>query len=273
MKTAELINEKILEHLPQLLAFFADRLKVQLRDQGARHDLVDAVFALEGQDDLVLIVRRVEALAAFLDTDDGRNLLAGTKRAANILRIEEKKDGRAFDGAPDPALFRRRRRGRWPPPSPPPRRTPPLPSPREDFAGAMARAGQAARSRRHLLRQGDGERRRQGRPREPPEAPERNPRRHPHRRRLQPHRGLSAFPPSVTRLGDRNCDSLRSLQRPTLLPSDRRCLATSSGGTLPPVAASFVITCSCGQTFIVLNRRMSPSIVQLRRQMLSRRMT
>ncbi|KAA5599886.1 glycine--tRNA ligase subunit beta [Blastochloris sulfoviridis] len=88
-----------------LLSFFADRLKVQLREQGARHDLVDAVFALEGQDDLVLIVRRVEALAAFLDSDDGRNLLAGTKRAANILRIEEKKDGRAFDGAPDPALF------------------------------------------------------------------------------------------------------------------------------------------------------------------------
>ncbi|BBF93778.1 glycine--tRNA ligase subunit beta [Blastochloris tepida] len=88
-----------------LLSFFADRLKVQLRDQGARHDLVDAVFALEGQDDLVLIVRRINALAAFLDTDDGRNLLAGTKRAANILRIEEKKDGRTFDGTPDPALF------------------------------------------------------------------------------------------------------------------------------------------------------------------------
>ena len=75
-----------------LLAFFADRLKVQLREQGARHDLVDAVFALEGQDDLLLIVRRVEALGKFLDTDDGKNLLAGTKRATNILRIEEKKD-------------------------------------------------------------------------------------------------------------------------------------------------------------------------------------
>lgn len=88
-----------------LLAFFADRLKVQLRDQGARHDLVDAVFALEGQDDILMIVRRVEALAAFLATDDGKNLLAGTKRAANILRIEEKKDGRAFDGAPDASLY------------------------------------------------------------------------------------------------------------------------------------------------------------------------
>lgn len=88
-----------------LLSFFADRLKVQLREQGARHDLVDAVFALEGQDDLLMVVRRVEALGKFLDTDDGKNLLAGTKRAANILRIEEKKDGKAFDGAPDAALY------------------------------------------------------------------------------------------------------------------------------------------------------------------------
>lgn len=88
-----------------LLAFFADRLKVQLREQGARHDLVDAVFALGGQDDLLMIVRRVEALGKFLDTDDGKNLLAGTKRASNILGIEEKKDKRSFDGAPDAALY------------------------------------------------------------------------------------------------------------------------------------------------------------------------
>ena len=88
-----------------LLSFFADRLKVQLREQGARHDLVDAVFALEGQDDLLLIVRRVEALAQFLDSDDGKNLLAGVKRASNILRIEEKKDGRAYSGALDGKLF------------------------------------------------------------------------------------------------------------------------------------------------------------------------
>ena len=88
-----------------LLSFFADRLKVQLRDQGARHDLVDAVFALEGQDDLLMVVRRVEALGKFLDTDDGKNLLAGTKRASNILSIEEKKDKRSFDGAPDAKLF------------------------------------------------------------------------------------------------------------------------------------------------------------------------
>ncbi|PPQ18672.1 glycyl-tRNA synthetase beta chain [Bradyrhizobium shewense] len=88
-----------------LLAFFADRLKVQLREQGARHDLVDAVFALGGQDDLLMIVRRVEALGKFLDTDDGKNLLAGTKRASNILSIEEKKDKRSFEGAPDAALY------------------------------------------------------------------------------------------------------------------------------------------------------------------------
>jgi glycyl-tRNA synthetase beta chain len=87
--------------LIDLLAFFADRLKVYLRDQGARHDLIDAVFALEGQDDLLMIVRRVEALGRFLDTEDGANLLAGYRRAANILRIEEKKDGRSYDEAPD----------------------------------------------------------------------------------------------------------------------------------------------------------------------------
>src|SRR6185437_98225 len=89
-----------------LMDFFADRLKVQLREQGARHDLVDAVFALEGQDDLLLIVRRVEALGKFLDTDDGKNLLAGVKRASNILRIEEKKDKREYNGTPDAALLK-----------------------------------------------------------------------------------------------------------------------------------------------------------------------
>ncbi len=87
-----------------LLAFFADRLKVYLRDQGARHDLVDAVFALGG-DDLLMIVARVEALGRFLETEDGEHLLTGTKRAINILRIEEKKDGRSYDQAPDPALL------------------------------------------------------------------------------------------------------------------------------------------------------------------------
>jgi glycyl-tRNA synthetase beta chain len=80
-----------------LLSFFADRLKVHLREQGARHDLIDAVFAL-GEDDLVLIVKRVEALGEFLSTEDGKNLLAGYKRAANILAIEEKKDGESYSG-------------------------------------------------------------------------------------------------------------------------------------------------------------------------------
>ena len=98
-------QEKTNAILADLLSFFADRLKVQLREQGARHDLVDAVFALEGQDDLLLIVRRVEALGKFLDTDDGKNLLAGFKRAANILRIEEKKDNKSYTGAPDATLL------------------------------------------------------------------------------------------------------------------------------------------------------------------------
>jgi glycyl-tRNA synthetase beta chain len=140
--------------LNSLLSFFADRLKVQLREQGARHDLVDAVFALgasstspwrgevgeqsspgggdraegakannvhptpslradppppgEGesvQDDLLMIVRRVEALGKFLDTDDGKNLLAGYKRATNIIRIEEKKDKREYTGAPNSQIY------------------------------------------------------------------------------------------------------------------------------------------------------------------------
>jgi len=97
--------ENLASAAAELLIFFADRLKVQLREQGARHDLVDAVFALEGQDDLVLIVRRVEALAKFLDTEDGKNLLAGYKRATNIIRIEEKKDNRRYIGSAKPELL------------------------------------------------------------------------------------------------------------------------------------------------------------------------
>ena len=89
-----------------LLTFFADRLKVHLRDQGARHDLVDAVFALGG-DDLLMIVKRVEALGRFLDTEDGANLLVGAKRAINILCIEEKKDNVTYDQAPDLKLLKR----------------------------------------------------------------------------------------------------------------------------------------------------------------------
>jgi glycyl-tRNA synthetase beta chain len=103
---AELWREFLKDLVSSAVAFFADRLKVQLREQGARQDLVDAVFALEGQDDLVLIVRRIEALAAFLDTEDGKNLLAGYKRATNIIRIEEKRDKAEYTGAPVPELYR-----------------------------------------------------------------------------------------------------------------------------------------------------------------------
>jgi glycyl-tRNA synthetase beta chain len=88
-----------------LLSFFADRLKVYLREKGARHDLIDAVFSLGGQDDLALIVKRVEALSEFLKTDDGANLLTGVKRAGNILGIEEKKDKKSFAGEPDGSLL------------------------------------------------------------------------------------------------------------------------------------------------------------------------
>jgi glycyl-tRNA synthetase beta chain len=97
-------GRKVEQRNVDLLAFFADRLKVHLREQGALHDLVDAVFALGG-DDLLMIVARVEALGKFLDSEDGANLLVGTKRAVNILRIEEKKDGVSYDQPPDPALL------------------------------------------------------------------------------------------------------------------------------------------------------------------------
>jgi glycyl-tRNA synthetase beta chain len=111
-----------------LLAFFADRLKIYLRDKGARHDLIDAVFALPGQDDLLMIVWRVEALGRLLDAEDGQNLLTGYRRAANILRAEEKKDGaQAFAGKHDPALLA-------------------LPA-EKDLADVLAAAGAAARER------------------------------------------------------------------------------------------------------------------------------
>ena len=80
----------------EVLAFLADRLKVALKEKGVRHDLIDAVFSLGHEDDLVRLVARVEALQAFLKSDDGANLLAGYKRAVNILKLEEKKDGKTF---------------------------------------------------------------------------------------------------------------------------------------------------------------------------------
>ncbi len=111
-----------------LIDFFADRLKVYLRDKGARYDLIDAVFALPGQDDLLTVVWRVEALGRLLDTEDGKNLLTGYRRAANILRAEEKKDGPgAFAGPHDPAALA-------------------LPA-EKNLADALAAAGAAARER------------------------------------------------------------------------------------------------------------------------------
>lgn len=88
-----------------LLTFFADRLKVHLKGEGVRHDLIDAVFALGGEDDLVRLLARVDALGALMGSEDGANLLAAHKRAANILRIEEKKDGVSYAGVPEPELF------------------------------------------------------------------------------------------------------------------------------------------------------------------------
>jgi len=82
----------------EVLAFFADRLKVHLREKGVRHDLITAVFTLGDEDDLVRLLARVAALGKFLKSDDGANLLVAYRRAANIVRIEEKKDGRSYDG-------------------------------------------------------------------------------------------------------------------------------------------------------------------------------
>ena len=99
-------SRKVKTRSIDLLLFFADRLKVHLREEGMRHDLIDAVFALDGQDDIALIVKRVEALAEFLQTEDGESLLAGAKRAANILSIEEKKDATTYGGVPDGKLLK-----------------------------------------------------------------------------------------------------------------------------------------------------------------------
>ena len=91
-----------------LLSFFADRLKVHLRDRGMRHDLISAVFALTGEDDLVRLLARVDALADFLGSTDGGDLLVAYRRAANIVRIEEKKDAAEYRGTADGSLFRQR---------------------------------------------------------------------------------------------------------------------------------------------------------------------
>lgn len=89
------VGEDASEHL---LSFFADRLKVHLKERGTSHDLIDAVISQGSEDDLVRLIKRVDALQEFLATEDGKNLLAGYRRAANILRIEEKKDDHVYDG-------------------------------------------------------------------------------------------------------------------------------------------------------------------------------
>jgi len=89
----------------EILEFLAERLRVQLRGEGARHDVLAAVFAAGADDDLVRLLARAEAVAGLLDTEAGKNLLTAYRRAANILRIEERKDG-PHDGATDPGLLR-----------------------------------------------------------------------------------------------------------------------------------------------------------------------
>jgi glycyl-tRNA synthetase beta chain len=88
-----------------LMDFFADRLKVALKEQGVRHDLVSAVFALGDEDDLTRLIARVDALKGFVESADGTNLLTAYKRAANIVRIEEKKDNARYDAGVDPAAL------------------------------------------------------------------------------------------------------------------------------------------------------------------------
>jgi glycyl-tRNA synthetase beta chain len=90
---------------PDLLGFFADRMKVHLREQGVRHDLISSIFALSDEDDLVRLLARVDALKDFVVSDDGANLLTAYKRAANILAIEEKKDDASYDAVADRGLF------------------------------------------------------------------------------------------------------------------------------------------------------------------------
>ncbi|OWJ68301.1 glycine--tRNA ligase subunit beta [Inquilinus limosus] len=89
----------------ELLSFIADRLKVAMREKGVRHDLIDAVFAVGGEDDLLRLLGRVDALAAFLGSEDGANLLTAYRRAGNIVRIERKKDGAEGFGDVDPGRF------------------------------------------------------------------------------------------------------------------------------------------------------------------------
>ena len=99
------IGDRPAQVMDDLLAFFADRLKVHLREQGVRHDLIAAVFAGGAEDDIVRLLARVDALRDFLDTEDGANLLTAYRRASNIVRIEENKDGTIYDGEADGKLL------------------------------------------------------------------------------------------------------------------------------------------------------------------------
>src|SRR5262249_38628656 len=121
-----------------LFDFFVDRLEVQFRATGARHDLIRAALSVGLEDDLLLIVRRVEALAKFLDSDDGKNLLAGYKRAVNIIRIEEKKDNASYTGTPDPQFYAQAEERALASGIEAARREASAAVSREDFAGAMA---------------------------------------------------------------------------------------------------------------------------------------
>ena len=104
-KAAALYGDTSTFESGDLLGFFADRLKVHLREKGVRHDLITAVFALSGEDDLVRLLARVDALTTFVSSHDGVNLLTAYKRAANIVAIEEKRDGVTYDEKADRGLL------------------------------------------------------------------------------------------------------------------------------------------------------------------------
>ena len=99
-------RDRLNAFIEELRAFFFDRLKVHLRNKGVRYDLIDALFARGGEDDLLRIVRKAEVLERFLDTDDGANLLVAYRRAHNIVRIEERRDNMGYDSAPDTIEFK-----------------------------------------------------------------------------------------------------------------------------------------------------------------------
>jgi glycyl-tRNA synthetase beta chain len=102
---SEFASSHITSVANDLIHFLANRLEIVLRDENARHDLVQSVIALEGRDNILTVVRRVETLGKFLDTDNGKNLLAGTKRASSIVNIEEKRDGKKYEGTPNTDLM------------------------------------------------------------------------------------------------------------------------------------------------------------------------